>query len=344
MRAYSTRGAARLVSVLTGLALLATVPIALADGASRPRSQAAELRAGAASLDKRASNATLELYALETELRRAQGDLDALAARRAQVARDRAATELQLEIAKQAVLSSESQLAVLVRALYERPDQADPLAVLLSAESLDEALAGLDSLSRVAGENNRIIEQARGTRTKLAALGARLAEQEDELNRLAAAAEQHAAELAATAAARTSFVTELRQRQGLTAARLAAVEAEAETAEKRTASMPAPAHAAGRDRGERTANDHRHGDWVHAARAHIDRDPDRARRRRRRSLRDPARNAADDSGLWHGRRGRHGRSNARKRDRSLVPDDAAGARVGAANSDRHDPVTRMRVE
>ena len=229
------------MSVLTGVALMATVSIALADGASRPRSQAAELRAGAASLDKRAGNATLELYALEIELRRTQGDLDALAARRTQVARERAATEMQLEIAKQAVLSSESQLAVLVRALYERPEQADPLAVLLSAESLDEALAGLDSLSRVAGENNRIIEQARGTRTKLAALGARLAEQEDELNRLVAAAEQHAAEVAAAAAARTSFVTELRQRQGLTAARLAAVEAEAETAEKRTASMPAPA-------------------------------------------------------------------------------------------------------
>ena len=226
------------MSVVTGLALMATVPIALADGASRPRSQAAELRAGAASLDRRATNATLELYALETELRRAQGDLDALAARRAQVARDRAATQQQLEIAEQAVLSSESQLAVLVRALYERPDEADPLAVLLSAESLDEAVAGLDSLSRVAGENNRIIEQARGTRTKLAALGARLAEQEDELNRLAAAAEQHAAELAATAAARTSFVSGLRQRQGLTAARLA--EAEAGTAEKRTASISEP--------------------------------------------------------------------------------------------------------
>ena len=238
MRAYSTRGAARLVSVLTGLALMATVPSALADGASRPRSQAVELRAGAASLDQRATNATLELYALQTELRRAQGDLDALAARRAQVARDRAATQQQLEIAKQAMLSSESQLAVLVRALYERPDQADPLAILLSAESLDEAVSGLDSIKRVAGENNRIIEQARGTRTRLAALAARLAEHEDELNRLAAAAEQRAAELAATTVARASFVTGLRQKQGLTAARLA--EVEAGTAEQRTASRSEP--------------------------------------------------------------------------------------------------------
>lgn len=225
------------MSVLTGFALLATVPIALADGASDRQSQAAELRAGAASLDRRATNATLELYAVETDLRRVRGDLDALRARRAQVARDRAATEEQIDIAQQAALSSESQLAVLVRALYERPDQSDPLAVLLSAESLDEALAGLDSLSRAAGENNRIIEQARETRARLAALGARLAELEDELDGLVAAEERHAAELAATAARRTSFVTGLRRRQGLNAARLAAIEAEVGTAEKRAASM-----------------------------------------------------------------------------------------------------------
>ncbi len=71
MGTYSTRGAARLVAVLTGLALLATVPIALAADASGQRSQAAQtqaaqLRAGAGSLDARANAATLELYALES--------------------------------------------------------------------------------------------------------------------------------------------------------------------------------------------------------------------------------------------------------------------------------------
>ena len=169
MGTHSTRGAARLVAVLTGFALLAAVPIALAATPPAPRSQAAGLRAGTGSLEARASAATLELYALESELGRAQGDLDALAARRSQVAQDRAATAKQLDIAEDAVHVSESQLAVLVRALYERPDQGDPLAVLLSAESLDEALAGLDSLSRAAGQNNRIIEQAREARKQLAA-------------------------------------------------------------------------------------------------------------------------------------------------------------------------------
>lgn len=234
---FSTRGAARLVAVLTGFALLATVPIALATDTSGLRSQAAELRAGNGSLDTRASAATLELYALETELRRAQGDLDALAVRRTAVARDRAVAQKQLEVARQAVHVSESQLAVLVRALYEQPDRGDPLVVLLSAESLDEALAGLDGLSRAAGESNRIIEQAQGAKRKLAGLDVRLAGREAELAALAAAAAQRADELAATAVARASFVAGLRQQQGLNAARIAAIEAQARTAEQRTVAM-----------------------------------------------------------------------------------------------------------
>ena len=258
MGTYSSRGAARLVAVLTGLALLATVPIALAADASRSRSQPAQsqadqLRAGVGTLETRVNAATLELFALESELRRAQGDLDALAARRTEVAQERAAAAKQLGIAKQAVLLSESQLAVLVRALYEQPDQGDPLAVLLGAKSLDEALAGLDSLSRAAGQNNRIIEQAREARTNLAALDARLAEHAVELNALAFAAERRAGQLAVTAASRRSFVAGLRHQQGLNAARITTIEAQARTAEQQAATIspatqpPAAAVAASAD-------------------------------------------------------------------------------------------------
>ena len=234
---HSTRGAARLVAVLTGFALLAAVPLALAAGPAAPRAQTEKLRAGVRSLDARASAATLELYALESELRRAQADLDALAARRTQVAQDRAAAAKQLGIAKQAVQLSESQLAVLARALYEEPDRGDPLAVVLGAASLDEALAGLDSLSRAAGQNNRIIEQAREARKRLAALDARLAEQALELDVLAAATAQRTGQLAATTASRRSFVAGLRHQEGLDAARIAAIEAQARTAEQRAAAI-----------------------------------------------------------------------------------------------------------
>lgn len=224
------------MAVLTGSALLATVPIALAADASDLQSQT-KLHADGRTLEARASAATLELYALETELRRTQADLDALAARRTEVARDRTVAQRQLEIAKQAVLVSESELALLVRALYEQPHHGDPLVVLLSAASLDEALAGLDSLSRAAGEHNRIIEQARATRTHLVALGAQLAAQEAELDGLSAVAEQRAADLDATAAARRTFVAGLRRRQGLDAARVAAIEARVRAAEEQTAAI-----------------------------------------------------------------------------------------------------------
>jgi 3D (Asp-Asp-Asp) domain-containing protein len=229
------------VAVLTGFALLATVPIALAAGASGPRSQTSQLRADAGSLDMRASTATLELYALESERRRAQGDLDSLAARRMQVVRDRVDVQKQRDVAKEAVRVSESRLAVLIRAVYEQPDQGDPLAVLLSSDSLDEALAGLDSLSRVAGESNRIIEQARGARTRLAAVDAQLAERVAELNGLTAAAEQRAGGLAATAAARRRFLAGLRHQRGLNAAKIAAIETQARTVEQRIATLSSSA-------------------------------------------------------------------------------------------------------
>ena len=64
-------------------------------------------------------------------------------------------------------------------------------------QSLEEALTGLDSLSRAAGENNRIIEQARSSRQRLAALDTRLAAREAELAQLAAAAAARARSLAA---------------------------------------------------------------------------------------------------------------------------------------------------
>ena len=234
VRTHSTSDAARLAAVFTGLLLLASVPVALAADASGLRSQAASLRADDNSLEARANAATLELYALEAELGRARSAVKSVAARQAVVARDRATARKQLAIARTALHASESQLADLVRALYEQSGATDPLAILLGAESLEEALTGLDSLSRAAGESNRIIEQARSSRQRLAALDARLAAREAELTQLAAAATDRARTLAEAVRMRESFVAGLRQQQGLNAARIASIEARARSAEART--------------------------------------------------------------------------------------------------------------
>ena len=211
------------------------MPVAVAADAGR-RSQAAGLEAHSDSLDARAAAATLELYSLESELSRARTEVATLEARQAALAREQRSAKTQLTVAKQALLASQTELSNLARALYQQSGN-DPLAVLLGAKSLDEALAGLDGISRAAGQNHRIIEQARGARSRLAGLAARLAERDAELDSLAAAARARASTLAATMSERRAFVAELRRQQGLTAARIASIEATARAADVRTTAI-----------------------------------------------------------------------------------------------------------
>jgi 3D (Asp-Asp-Asp) domain-containing protein/peptidoglycan hydrolase CwlO-like protein len=236
VKAHSTSDAARLAAVFTGLLLLASVPVAVAADAGDLRSQAAGLQARSGSLDARVTAATLELYSLESQLSGARTELAAIEAQRASLAREQASARTQLTVAKGALLASQTELANLVRALYQQSGN-DPLAVLLGAKSLEEALAGLDGISRAAGQNNRIVEQAREARTRLAGLAARLAERDAELDGLAEAAQARSAALAATAAERRRFIGALRRQQGLNAARVAAIQAQARTAATQTTAV-----------------------------------------------------------------------------------------------------------
>ena len=173
-----------------------------------------------------------------------ESELADIEVRKASLAREQTSARTQLTIAKQALLTSQTELANLVRALYQQSGN-DPLAILLGAKSLDEALAGLDGISRAAGQNHRIVEQARTARSRLAGLAARLAERDAELDGLAAAARSRTANLAATTSARRSFIGALRRQQGLNVARIASIEAQARAAEAQTRVTPvaAPARA-----------------------------------------------------------------------------------------------------
>ena len=219
------------------------MPVAVAADTGGLRSQAAGLRAHSGSLDERAAAATLELYSLESELARARTELAAVDAQRESLAREQMSARTQLTVAKQALLASQNELSKLVRALYQQSG-SDPLAILLGAGSLEEALAGLDSISRAAGQSDRIVEQARGARTRLAGLAARLAERDAELDGLAAAARSRTATLAAKASDRRTFIGALRRQQRLNAARIASIEAEARVAETRTRALAVAAPAA----------------------------------------------------------------------------------------------------
>ena len=295
-------------------------------GRLRPDAQVASLRASDESLEGRANAATLELYALEAELGQARSAAASIAARQAVVERDRAAARKQLAIARNAVHVSETRLAELVRALYEQSGQADPLAILLGAESLEEALTGLDSLSRAAGQNNRIIEQARSSRKRLAAL-------DDATRRARGGA--HAARRGGRCA---RPLARGRGRDAQALRRGPPPPAGAQRGPDRLDRGPG-AKRGGADDGDRDhgrarhdrrfgagrderPDDHRQLHRLLPARAHRHRPPDRPRRRRRRSVGDPPRDADDDPRLRRGDRSRHRRRRAREHDRPLVLVDA----------------------
>ena len=274
------------------------------------------------SLEGRANAATLELYALEAELGRARSAAASLAARQAVVERDRAAARKQLAIARNAVTVSESRLADLVRALYEQSGQTDPLAILLGAQSLEEAVTGLDNLSRAAGENNRIIEQARASRKR--PRGARHTTRRTGGGARTARCGRRRPRSLARRRGRDAQAVRRRPPPpaGAQCGPDRSIEAQARTAEARTTAIatttaPVTTAVVGADRDE-WPDDHRQLHRLLPARPHRHRASDGPRRRRGRPVGDPPRDADDDPRLRRGDRSRHRRRRARKRDRPLV--------------------------
>lgn len=221
-----------------------SVPIALgAEGTSAP--SADELRREQATLGNRAQAALLELYGLESTLAAARAQLAELDTRRAELREQQEATRRHTRTAARAATVSQERLDELLRTLYERAEP-DPVAVLLGAQSLDEALAGLESLDRAAQSNVRIVERARAARRKLVRLDAKLGERSRRLAQLAARARRRAAALEAATAERRATIAELRRREDLTARQIASLEAQARAAQERSATIQsAPATAGG---------------------------------------------------------------------------------------------------
>lgn len=239
--------AARLAAVLT--AILAATSLPAAGGAgSAPTLQerARQLRERNSQLGARTHEALLQLYSLETRLGRARSTLADLRARRAELAAEQRLARRQVAITQRAVGAAQDELSSLARALYEH-GEPDPLAVLLGASSLDDAISGLDGIQRAADQSRHVIAQARATRARLQDLTSRLMRQQVDLRRLTARAEATATALASARAERAGYIAGLARERALTKREVASLEAQAQAAQARsaelTASAPAPSFA-----------------------------------------------------------------------------------------------------
>jgi peptidoglycan DL-endopeptidase CwlO len=219
----------RLAGCVLVLAAVVLAPTAAGDPSDALRSRDDALAA-------KSRAAVLSLYAIESELTRARGQLASIQTQAQDVRRERALVALRMQIARRGVRISQDRLATRLRALYEQRE-VDPIAIVLGADSLDAALTGLDSLGQMASGDHAVIEQVRGARHSLDGLQLRLAERQRRLDRLVSAAAATAQSLEATVTSRSAYVDRLSSQRRMTEAAIAMVEQQASAARARAQTL-----------------------------------------------------------------------------------------------------------
>jgi 3D (Asp-Asp-Asp) domain-containing protein len=228
-----------LLAAVTLAALVAGLGPSLQKAAGDPGARnAGALRAQGASLAQRENAALLDLYAAESTLARARADAASVSARRQAVATERQSVVRRAAVVRRSVAIAQARLGSVLRSLYLH-GQPDPIAIVLGAVSLDEAVNELDAYTRSARLNRHLIAQMRSTELSLRDAEARLAQSDRSLAAAQAEADATAGRLAEAVLEKTRLVSSLRSQRALTRARLAQLEQAARAAQERSAKISA---------------------------------------------------------------------------------------------------------
>jgi 3D (Asp-Asp-Asp) domain-containing protein/septal ring factor EnvC (AmiA/AmiB activator) len=225
------------------LGLVGLVPGTVgADPSSRLRERASELSLQNDRLAAQSRGAVLELYALDSRLARQRARLVALRIRSAEARAELAAARRRLRVARHSLSVAQLALARRLQLLYEQGD-SDPLALVLSASSIDEALSSLDSLDRIASQDRLVIERTRTAKKNAAASARALSARERELRRLADGAAHSTAALEAARADRATYIARLASRRTLNANAISSLQQQALAVEANARQLAAVAAA-----------------------------------------------------------------------------------------------------
>jgi 3D (Asp-Asp-Asp) domain-containing protein len=171
----------------------------------------------------------LQLYAIESSLARARGQVAENARRRDALRRAHDRAVVRSAVLRRSLSATRVRIATLLRRLYVE-GSPDPIALVLGGESLSAIVDGIDALERATRDNRELASEAQRRsvelRRELAALArarAALAVSQQRSERLAAGLEQAAQD-------KRSAIAVLKRRESLTRARLASAEAEARAA------------------------------------------------------------------------------------------------------------------
>jgi 3D (Asp-Asp-Asp) domain-containing protein len=196
-------------------------------------------------LHARARHALLDLYALDSRLQAAQQRLSALQAQAASLQREDQLLEQQLSSTRQTLSVSRHQLSLNLQVLYKQGD-VSPLAVVLGAQSLNDAVTRLDALSSLARQSKQIVAVTTSAKTRLTTLRQTLRAQRAQVTADVAAARQTEVSLASARSQRLGFIGQLRTQARLKQEQIDALQRVAEQVEQKsnmiqvTAAPPAP--------------------------------------------------------------------------------------------------------
>ena len=132
---------------------------------------------------------------------------------------------------------AERRLGLRLNELYIE-GEVDPIAVLLAAESLEDALSAYDGLTRLADQDSSILGRLRDARRELRDSVREASERRAALDRVLAEAEREQAALAAAQAQRAGYLAGLASQRALNAARIARLTERAQEASEATPAPP----------------------------------------------------------------------------------------------------------
>jgi 3D (Asp-Asp-Asp) domain-containing protein/septal ring factor EnvC (AmiA/AmiB activator) len=206
------------------------LPASGAGSGASLRQQAQQLTQQNSTIASQSRAAVLTLYGLDSRLTRAQAQLAALHSEAAAVDRQAAETRRELSVAKRLFSASQGNLADRLRSVYEHGD-SDPLAIVLGARTLDDALTGLET-ERAATETDRaIVARARKSRDRYVGLQHRLAARAEKLRRLEGSVSATADMLASAKAGRLAYLRQLAAQRKLNQAQIGSLGAQAQAIE-----------------------------------------------------------------------------------------------------------------
>jgi 3D (Asp-Asp-Asp) domain-containing protein/peptidoglycan hydrolase CwlO-like protein len=216
------------LAVLAGFLLVLGVPTPVP--AQNPG--VGQLRQREASLAAESRAAVVELYGLESSLAQARSDLARVESRVRALERTQASIRRLLNAARRTMAVAQRDLGDQLRYLYEQ-GVPDPIAVVLGATSLENAIDSLDAVHRARRATQDVLDQARSARGDLAVARRQLAVQVTRTNETRTRLADTASGLERAHAERTAYLARLRHEQELTTAQISRLEQQAQEARAR---------------------------------------------------------------------------------------------------------------